>query len=233
MVRWFPVARSAELIPRHVAQTQLLGQEIALWRSDAGAVNAWENRCPHRGVRLSIGFNTGGELRCQYHGWRFASGSGQCTFIPAHPTQKPASSVRAGVYAVVERCHLVWVSLDPLADTSGPSMAESAHDTTLRSMFVNAPVDTVGGALLQGYRVDGATATSVTATDAFTFSAGAHDTEGTSAVTFLLQPVTQTQTIIHGLLQPATLAVDRIAVLRYHNAQLSQLRDEVERRGAA
>ena len=219
------------MTPRHVAQTQLLGQEIALWRSDAGAVNAWENRCPHRGVRLSIGFNTGGELRCQYHGWRFATGSGQCTFIPAHPTQKPASGVRAGVYAAVERCHLVWVSLDPLADASGPSMAESAQDTTLRSMFVNAPADTVGGALLQGYRVDAATTASVIATDAFTFSAGTHATAGISAVTFLLQPVTPTQTIIHGLLQPDALAVDRIAVLRYHNAQLSQLRDEVERRG--
>ena len=218
-------------MPRHVAQTQLMGQEIALWRSDAGAVNAWENRCPHRGVRLSIGFNTGGELRCQYHGWRFATGSGQCTFIPAHPTQKPASGVRAGVYAAVERCHLVWVSLDPLADGSGPSMAELAQDTTLRSMFVNAPADTVGGALLQGYRVDAATTASVIATDAFTFSAGTHATAGISAVTFLLQPVTPTQTIIHGLLQPDALAVDRIAVLRYHNAQLSQLRDEVERDG--
>jgi nitrite reductase/ring-hydroxylating ferredoxin subunit len=217
------------MMPRHVAQTQLLGQEIALWRSDAGAVNAWENRCPHRGVRLSIGFNTGGELRCQYHGWRFATGSGQCTFIPAHPTQKPASGVRAGVYAVVERCHLVWVSLDPVADALGPSIAESAQDTTLRSMFVNAPADKVGGALLQGYRVDAATTASVIATDAFTFSAS---TEGTSAVTFLLQPVTPTQTIIHGLLQPVALAGDRIAVLRYHNAQLSQLRDEVERGGA-
>jgi nitrite reductase/ring-hydroxylating ferredoxin subunit len=232
MARWFPVARSAELMPRHVAQTQLMGQEIALWRSDAGAVNAWENRCPHRGVRLSIGFNTGGELRCQYHGWRFATGSGQCTFIPAHPTQKPASGVRAGVYAAVERRHLVWVSLDPLADVSGPSMAELAQDTTLRSMFVNAPADTVGAALLQGYRVDAATTASVIATDAFTFSANTHAIAGTSAVTFLLQPVTQTQTIIHGLLQPDALAVDRIAVLRYHNAQLSQLRDEVERHGA-
>lgn len=220
-------------MPRHVAQTQLLGQEIALWRSDAGAVNAWENRCPHRGVRLSIGFNTGGELRCQYHGWRFASGSGQCTFIPAHPTQKPASGMRAGVYAAVERCHLVWVSLDPLADASGPSMAESAQDTTLRSMFVNAPADMVGGALMQGYRLDAATTASVIATDAFTFSVNAHATEGTSAATFLLQPVTPTQTVIHGLLQRDALAADRIAVLRYHNAQLRQLRDQVERRAAS
>jgi phenylpropionate dioxygenase-like ring-hydroxylating dioxygenase large terminal subunit len=83
MNRWFAVARGAELALRHVMHTQLLGQEIALWRDDAGALNAFENRCPHRGVRLSIGTNTGMELRCQYHGWRFASGGGRCAFIPA------------------------------------------------------------------------------------------------------------------------------------------------------
>ena len=87
--RWFPVARSEEVVARHVVQTQLLGQEAALWRDDSGLANAWENRCPHRGVRLSIGINTGSELQCRYHGWRYASGGGQCTFIPAHPDQKP------------------------------------------------------------------------------------------------------------------------------------------------
>ena len=111
-------------MPRYVAQAQLLGREIALWRSDAGAVNAWENRCPHRGVRLSIGYNTGNELRCQYHGWRFAAGSGQCTLIPAHPTQKPASGIRVGVYAAVERHHLVWVNLD--AQIGAPDEAGAA-----------------------------------------------------------------------------------------------------------
>jgi phenylpropionate dioxygenase-like ring-hydroxylating dioxygenase large terminal subunit len=32
-----------------------------------------ENRCLHRGVRLSIGVNDGRELTCQYHGWRYSS----------------------------------------------------------------------------------------------------------------------------------------------------------------
>jgi hypothetical protein len=33
---WFPVARVEEVVPRHVVHAQLLGQEIALWRDDAG-----------------------------------------------------------------------------------------------------------------------------------------------------------------------------------------------------
>ena len=247
MARWFPVARSAEIVPRYVAQAQLLGREIALWRSDAGAVNAWENRCPHRGVRLSIGYNMGNELRCQYHGWRFAAGSGQCTLIPAHPTQKPASGIRVGVYAAVERHHLVWVNLDAqigAPDGAGAAVprpiltaasefelggvTEGPQDMTLRSIFVNAPADVVSSALLQGYRVDAATTAPVAAVDAYTLTASIQAAGNAPAITFLLQPVSDQQTVIHGLLQPDALATDRLAVLRYHNAELSRVRDGVE-----
>ena len=114
--RWFPVARSEEVVARHVVQTQLMGQEAALWRDDAGLANAWENRCPHRGVRLSIGINTGSELQCRYHGWRYASASGQCTFIPAHPDQKPPNVIKAKPYACAERSGFVWINLGENAD---------------------------------------------------------------------------------------------------------------------
>ncbi len=98
MNRWFAVSACGEVARNAVAHTQLLGQELVLWRSASGALNAWENRCPHRGVRLSLGSCMGEELRCQYHAWRFASGSGQCTHIPSHPGQKPASTIRARRY---------------------------------------------------------------------------------------------------------------------------------------
>ena len=72
--RWFPVCRGEEAAPRHIVHTALLGQELAVWRADDGAVNAWENRCPHRGVRLSVGTNLGDRLKCRYHGWTYESG---------------------------------------------------------------------------------------------------------------------------------------------------------------
>jgi len=69
----------------------------------------------------------------------------------------------------------------------------------------------------------------VAAIDAYTLIASTQAAAGNApAVTFLLQPVSDQQTVIHGLLQPEALATDRIAVLRYHNAQLSRVRDEVE-----
>ena len=54
---WYPIASSDDLPFRHVYQGQLLGRELAVWRADDGNVNVWENRCLHRGVRLSIGIH--------------------------------------------------------------------------------------------------------------------------------------------------------------------------------
>jgi nitrite reductase/ring-hydroxylating ferredoxin subunit len=262
--RWFPVARSEEVISRHVVQTQLLGQEIAVWRDDAGSVNAWENRCPHRGVRLSIGFNTGTELRCQYHGWRYATGSGQCTFIPAHPAQKPSSAIRTNVYGSIEQNGFVWVHLGPQPQAPAlptlPTLPtpETPQAITLRSIFVEAPTSAVAEALLRGYRFSARPAdppcfsgedpmgdASIVAHDKFILTAAADSNGRNAAVTFLLQPMTDSQTVIHGIAQAMGPAVEargeavadmptkRLALLRHHNAQMTALRDAVERASLA
>jgi nitrite reductase/ring-hydroxylating ferredoxin subunit len=214
VARWFPVGRGAEVVSRHIAQTQLLGEEVAVWRDDTGSLNAWQNRCPHRGVRLSIGTNTGTELRCQYHGWRFASGSGQCSMIPAHPTQKPASSVRVKTYAVIERYHLVWINAE-VESATVPSLPveEPSQDTTLRSVFTNSPLARVFQGLQQEYEA--------VTLDEFTLRA--------TGLVFSLQPVTDTQTIIHAVAQPGTFGADRLTALRHHNSKLGALRDALER----
>ena len=211
--RWFPVARVEEVVPRHVVQAQLLGQEIALWRDDAGRVNAWENRCPHRGVRLSIGLNDGKELRCQYHGWRYASGSGQCTFIPAHPDQKPPNVIKTKAFGVAEQYGFVWVSLGEAPDAPDmPALGLNAW-TTLRSIFVVAPVAAVAEALK---------AAGADSSDGFTFAAA-------DQTTLLLQPVTDGQTVIHGLVTHEAAEGERLALLRQENARLGDLRDALER----
>jgi len=102
-----PVASSTDLVPRHVFAGRLFGQELALWRADDGHVNVWENRCLHRGVRLTIGVNLGHELMCQYHGWRYANRTAGCTYIPAHPADAPARTICNRTYPAVERDNLV------------------------------------------------------------------------------------------------------------------------------
>ena len=154
--RWFPVCRGEEAAPRHIVHTALLGQELAVWRADDGTVNAWENRCPHRGVRLSVGTNLGDRLKCRYHGWTYESGSGQCVERPAHPGEKPPSLVRAGRFPCVEVEGYVWVRLagggdDGAGTGSDPAPGFGPGSTpaglTLRSIHVFAPAAAVADAL--------------------------------------------------------------------------------------
>jgi phenylpropionate dioxygenase-like ring-hydroxylating dioxygenase large terminal subunit len=107
---WHPVAATAQIQAGEILAVQLMGQEIALWRSSDGAMHAWEDRCPHRGTRLSIGSIVADQLVCAYHGWRFNAG-GSCTHVPAQPEWTPAKSACARVYSAAERYGLVWVCL--------------------------------------------------------------------------------------------------------------------------
>ena len=113
---WYPVARSDDLPLRHIFHGLLQGRELALWRADDGHVNIWENRCLHRGVRLTIGHNEGRELRCQYHGWRYANRSAGCTYIPAHPADAPARTICNVTFPMVERYGLVWTTESPIGE---------------------------------------------------------------------------------------------------------------------
>lgn len=141
---WHPIAASSDLPAGHVYRSQLCDEPLAVWRAPDGLVNVWEDRCPHRGVRLSIGSVHGDELRCQYHAWRFRSGSGACTAIPAHPTRKPASAIKVKRYPAVERDGLVWTKV--AGDQQEPPILLHAA-AVLRAIPVNCADEAVLAAI--------------------------------------------------------------------------------------
>ncbi|MEJ0071223.1 MAG: Rieske 2Fe-2S domain-containing protein [Pseudomonadota bacterium] len=72
---WYPVLAASKLgrRPRAIA---VMGEQIVLFR-DGGKLYALEDRCPHRGIRLSAGscrFPGSGTISCAYHGWTFRGG---------------------------------------------------------------------------------------------------------------------------------------------------------------
>ncbi len=64
---WYPIAPSWQVGDNPLGVTRL-GERIVVWRDREGAVHALEDRCPHRGARLSLGWNLGDRLACWYHG---------------------------------------------------------------------------------------------------------------------------------------------------------------------
>jgi phenylpropionate dioxygenase-like ring-hydroxylating dioxygenase large terminal subunit len=100
------VAEAAQLHDAPLA-VRLMGRDLVLWRDGQGRVQAADDRCLHRGARLSLGRVVRGELQCGYHGWCYAS-DGRCTRVPALPDFLPPESLRLSLHAVQERHGLLW-----------------------------------------------------------------------------------------------------------------------------
>ena len=235
---WYPIAASHDLPLRHVFHGQRLGREFAVWRADDGFVNIWENRCLHRGVRLSIGINDGRELRCQYHGWRYSNRTAGCTYIPAHPADAPARTITIRSFPVAERYGLIWSSL--VAAGEGPAIAvlDGEKALVLRGIAVNAPAK-LAIEHLKNYRfqplgavADNAAATALTDCNDLSVTLRSRQDEAETLAVFFVQPVDANRCVIRGVLDADPAGKERIAVFHHHNERLSALRDEIERESA-
>lgn len=66
--------------------------EVALFRLSDGSVRALENRCPHKGGRLSEGMICGSAVHCPLHDWKIDLSTGQVRepdtgCVTAYPTE--------------------------------------------------------------------------------------------------------------------------------------------------
>lgn len=128
--QWHPVALSSDAQQGPVG-VRLLDEDLVLWRDAAGVANAFVDRCPHRGARLSLGRVNEGNLECPYHGWQFAD-SGQCVKVPAVPSFTPPPQHCVKSFGVQEACGLIWVQLQA-ADVPLPAF-EAEDDARLRKV---------------------------------------------------------------------------------------------------
>ncbi|ACK82921.1 Rieske (2Fe-2S) protein [Methylorubrum extorquens] len=145
---WYALALGADIEPSTSAGTRLFGYELVVWRDAAGAVHVWEDRCPHRGMRLSFGFVRGDHIACLYHGWRYDA-AGQCRYIPAHPDLEVSPMIRTRTYPCRERAGLIWVRWGRPADApeTAPDEADAVPVAPLRSLYLDAPAARLAAAL--------------------------------------------------------------------------------------
>jgi phenylpropionate dioxygenase-like ring-hydroxylating dioxygenase large terminal subunit len=109
---WYPVVPSWRLQDAPLGITRL-GENLVLWRDAEGRVHALEDRCPHRGARLSLGWNLGDRIACWYHGIEVA-GSGRIVDVPAVEHCPMPDEKRVRAYPVTERhgAVFVWFGVD-------------------------------------------------------------------------------------------------------------------------
>ncbi len=108
---WHPVAFSHELT-REPKAVRVHGYELVVFRTPQG-VAALEDRCSHRGARLSAGKVKDGCVECPYHLWTFGKdGQGKS---PVNPRMKPF----VPAFEVTEHHGAIWVRR-PGSDTQLP-----------------------------------------------------------------------------------------------------------------
>lgn len=111
---WYVAAWDHE-VTREPRQIKVLGEKIAVFRTEAGAPAALLDACPHRKLPLSKGRLKGDAIECGYHGLTFDC-SGTCVRVPGQDHIPKSANVHA--YPAESRYGLVWIWMgDPaLAD---------------------------------------------------------------------------------------------------------------------
>jgi nitrite reductase/ring-hydroxylating ferredoxin subunit len=110
---WYPVMWSSALTGKPVS-IEIAKRKVMLIR-DGKSIAALHDRCPHRGVPLSLGSREfPGTLSCPYHGWTFDLKSGQlCAVITDGPDSPLCGKVAVQRFPVAERLGLIWLFIGP------------------------------------------------------------------------------------------------------------------------
>jgi vanillate O-demethylase monooxygenase subunit len=102
---WYVAAWSKEIDDGLFART-MLGERLVMYRTSGGAIVAFEDRCPHRHMPLSMGRKCGDNIQCGYHGITFDA-AGECVSVPSQDAVPKRARLRP--YKAVERYGWVWI----------------------------------------------------------------------------------------------------------------------------
>src|SRR5580700_891750 len=123
---WHAIGRSDDLKPGRALPVRIMNEDYALYRGTSGRVNLVQQRCPHRGALMHLGWIEEDDIRCVYHGWKYDC-SGQCIEAPAEK-EGFAKNIRIQTFPVNEAFGLIYGYFGPDEPPAFPPYPESAGD---------------------------------------------------------------------------------------------------------
>lgn len=115
---WSPVLPSKALRSGTPLALKLAGTPLVLFRDGEGRPAALVDRCPHRGVALSLGRVEAGCIECPFHGWRFDA-AGSVRHVPWNP-EANGERLRAVSVPTAELAGQIWVHSAVMTDSAPP-----------------------------------------------------------------------------------------------------------------
>jgi phenylpropionate dioxygenase-like ring-hydroxylating dioxygenase large terminal subunit len=130
---WCPLLKSVELKKGSIKRVEFLGKKVAVFRSTDGAVGALLDRCPHRGVELSLGRVRGTAIQCAYHGWKVDA----CGSVVSPPgLGRLDGGLHVECFELRERFGVIWAFTGSAADAESIPLPDLAPYGTAGSVDI-------------------------------------------------------------------------------------------------
>ncbi|GAB4360946.1 MAG: aromatic ring-hydroxylating dioxygenase subunit alpha [Kiloniellaceae bacterium] len=115
---WY-VAGWSKNFGRNLTPLTILGEDIVVYRTEAGRAVALTDECPHKRLPLSLGKLKGDAVECGYHGLTFGC-DGKCLRVPGQSNLPASAWVRS--YPVHEARGILWIWMGE-AEKADPALA--------------------------------------------------------------------------------------------------------------
>jgi 5,5'-dehydrodivanillate O-demethylase len=123
---WMALDNSANLAAGRAKPIRIMSENYTLYRGASGRAQVVDQRCPHRGAMMHLGWVEDDDIRCVYHGWKFDC-SGQCIEQPAEAAGF-SRKVRIPVYPTREHQGLIFAYFGEGEPPPFPPYPEPAGD---------------------------------------------------------------------------------------------------------
>jgi phenylpropionate dioxygenase-like ring-hydroxylating dioxygenase large terminal subunit len=132
--QWYIVLESKEVGKKPIGVTRM-GEKMVFWREKGGKVHSAVDRCPHRGISLSLGLVVDDHLQCPFHGFEYDN-RGLCVHIPANGKGgRIPASLALSTYPTFEAQGFIWIwwGAAPPENLEEPHFFENIDDTFVYS----------------------------------------------------------------------------------------------------
>lgn len=104
---------SCEVRKNKIIGLTRFGEKLIAWRDGNGKLGVFRDKCPHRGIQLSLGKVKDNCLQCPFHGFEYDT-TGKCTLIPANGKASAVPAyIRANAYIIKEAHGFVYAWYTP------------------------------------------------------------------------------------------------------------------------
>lgn len=139
--QWIPIS-AVKKISAKPKRFMLFDQPVVIYRVKDTIV-ALQDKCPHRGVALSLGKIKDDQLQCIYHGWRFNT-QGQCVGIPGLLGETNLADKCVPAYPTQEYAGLLFICLKPTEETLAlyqiPALAPKHYRAYLMELDIQGDI---------------------------------------------------------------------------------------------